>query len=74
MLWTVANNSKFEKAVILSKIKFFFSKRQVHIYNMSALSVLSFKLIAKKLWMKLIIQTVHPVLAISLKFPILKWM
>ena len=47
----------FEKAVILSKKMFSFSKRQVHIFNMSAIIVQSFRLIAQKLWESLIILT-----------------
>ena len=49
--------SKFEKAVNLSKMMFSFSKKQVHIINMSAAIVQSFRLIAQKLWEELIIQT-----------------
>ena len=50
--------SKFEKAVILSKMIFSFSKRQVHIFNMSATIVQSFRLTAQKLWEELIIQSI----------------
>ena len=52
--------SKFEKAVILSKLGVFFGffpERQVHIFNMSATIVQNFRLIAYKLGEKLIIHT-----------------
>ena len=61
--------SKFEKAVILSKmILFSFSKRQVQFSNMSAPTVQSFRLIASKMKKELILQTLDPVLAITRKF------
>ena len=38
VLWIVAKISKFEKAVILSKMIVFFPKREGHMYSMSVLS------------------------------------
>ena len=47
--------SKFEMAVILSNMIFSFPKRQVHNLSMPATFVPIFRLIAQKLWKKLII-------------------
>ena len=49
--------SKFDKVAILSNLVFSLSKKQMHIFNMSATNVQSLSLIAKKLWEELIIQT-----------------
>ena len=43
--------------VILSKMIFFSSEREVHIFNMPVTFVRSFRLVAEKLYEELIIQT-----------------
>ena len=60
-------NVKVEIAVILSKIIFLCAKKHMHIFNMLLLAVQSFKLIAWKLWEKLITQTCYPILKPNLK-------
>ena len=57
--------SKFEKPYV---IFFSISKRQVHIFSMSATTMQSLRLIAYEVWKELIIQTCHPVLTITQKF------
>ena len=49
-----------QNAVILSKIIFLSAKSHMHVFNMLITSVKSFKLIAWKLWEKLITQNLLP--------------
>ena len=49
-------------------IIFSFLKKQMHIFNMSAITMQSFRLIAQIMWEEWIIQTCHPGQAQTNKF------
>ena len=56
LLQPFLKNSKFGKAVVLSKILIVFVlKRQIHIYSIFVEHIHRFKLIYKRLWKELII-------------------
>ena len=56
-----------QNAIILLNIIFLSAKSHMHIFNMLITSVHGFKLIAWKLWEKLITQTCYPILKPNLK-------